>query len=212
MNPQVYIVGPHQLQNALMASFLESQTGLACNCEEPDLDSVVIDPSRCLILWDSQDGDLEGLWDLLVLQSNSESKNSFFALFNAKRDSKMFRIHREAVMRGVQGIFFENDPPESLSKGVQAILKGEYWISREFLNRCVSETRAAMADSQEVRPSLTRREKEILFMVASGASNEEIAYELGISYHTVKTHLSNIYKKINVADRLQASLWATKNL
>jgi LuxR family transcriptional regulator of csgAB operon len=49
-------------------------------------------------------------------------------------------------------------------------------------------------------------------MVASGASNGEIADALNISYHTVKTHLNNIYKKIDTPNRFQAALWATKNL
>jgi LuxR family transcriptional regulator of csgAB operon len=59
---------------------------------------------------------------------------------------------------------------------------------------------------------LSRRETEILGMVAVGAKNDEIANKLCISPHTVKTHLYNIYKKIHVGDRLQAVLWAAKHL
>ena len=61
-------------------------------------------------------------------------------------------------------------------------------------------------------PSLTRRESEMLMEIASGATNKEIAEELGISIHTVKTHLYNIYRKINVSNRLQAVLREVKNL
>ena len=59
---------------------------------------------------------------------------------------------------------------------------------------------------------LSRREMEILGMVAVGGKNMEIAHKLFISPHTVKTHLYNIYKKIHVGDRHQAVLWAAKNL
>jgi DNA-binding CsgD family transcriptional regulator len=59
---------------------------------------------------------------------------------------------------------------------------------------------------------LTRREREILDLIASGFSNQQIADELFISPHTVKTHLHNIFKKINVIRRLQAALWAAENL
>lgn len=59
---------------------------------------------------------------------------------------------------------------------------------------------------------LTRREREILDLIASGFSNQQIADELFISPHTVKTHLHNIFKKINVKRRLQAALWAAENL
>jgi LuxR family transcriptional regulator of csgAB operon len=59
---------------------------------------------------------------------------------------------------------------------------------------------------------ITGREAQILAMVAVGAKNEEIADKLGISPHTVKTHIYNLCKKIGVPNRLQAALWAAKNL
>jgi len=52
----------------------------------------------------------------------------------------------------------------------------------------------------------------LLTMVISGSKNKDIAHQLLISPHTVRTHIYNIYKKINVPNRLQASLWAAKNL
>ncbi len=59
---------------------------------------------------------------------------------------------------------------------------------------------------------LTSREMEILTLISVGAKNEEIADKLFISPNTVKTHIYNIFKKIGVPNRLQAALWAAKNL
>ena len=57
----------------------------------------------------------------------------------------------------------------------------------------------------------TRREVEVLKMIASGSSNKEIASTLSISERTVKNHVSNIFKKIDVSDRTQAAVFAIKN-
>ena len=59
---------------------------------------------------------------------------------------------------------------------------------------------------------LTKRESEILVTIAGGASNEEVADKFFISPHTVKSHLYNIFKKVGVSNRLQAALWARRNL
>jgi DNA-binding NarL/FixJ family response regulator len=59
--------------------------------------------------------------------------------------------------------------------------------------------------------SLTRREIEVLKLLAEGLFNKEIAYTLDISEKTVKNHVSNIFKKINVSDRTQAAVYAIKN-
>lgn len=66
--------------------------------------------------------------------------------------------------------------------------------------------------SKRGRSVLSRREFDILVHVAVGFKDEEIADKLGISPHTVSTRLCNVYNKINVPNRLQAILWATKNL
>jgi LuxR family transcriptional regulator of csgAB operon len=63
-----------------------------------------------------------------------------------------------------------------------------------------------------VAANLTPRKLEILALISTGYTNDEIAEKLLISPHTVKTHLYNIFKKIKVPNRLQAALWAAKNL
>ena len=81
-----------------------------------------------------------------------------------------------------------------------------------MLTRCVTESRGKEHTSNQKVVGLTVRELEIIAMISTGLKNEEIAEKLYISPNTVKTHLYNIFKKIDVPNRLQATLWAAKNL
>jgi LuxR family transcriptional regulator of csgAB operon len=80
------------------------------------------------------------------------------------------------------------------------------------MSRCIRHGNSGLGSSEGKKALLTKRQAEILALVAVGYSNEEIASRLYISAHTVKTHLYTIFKKINVPNRIQASLWAAKNL
>ena len=100
----------------------------------------------------------------------------------------------------------------NLAKGVPAILNGELWFSRKDLMKCILDSNSDNQLAMELKASLTTREREILILIASGINNSQIAENLNISRNTVKTHLYNIYNKIKVPNRLQAALWAAKNL
>lgn len=210
---EVHILGPNELQNALMASYLQSKTGLPCfYSKDMNLSSALNAGDTSLVLWDCTVSIVNDLLPQLDTALGSRDARLSPALFNAALDGKAHKVLREAVIRGIRGIFLENDPPEVLLKGVSAILKGEHWLTRNFLEKCVFETMDVMGASKETRPMLTSREKEILLLLASGSSNDEIADNLSISHHTVKNHLNNIYKKIQAENRLQAGFWASRNL
>ena len=80
------------------------------------------------------------------------------------------------------------------------------------MSRFIPKTGEAKRLSTNEAYVLSQREIEILNLVAHGAMNTEIGEKLFISRHTVKSHLYNIYKKIKVTNRLEAALWAKKNL
>ncbi len=209
---QVWIIGPAKLQNALMAQSLEREIGAACR-QAQILSEIHLDEHRAkipqlLILWDCQDMDPSLLWRELGRSSQSLPPQCLIALFNAGTDQG---IEKEALKRGISGVFYKTDAMEKISKGVQAILRGELWFSRKIISKLLSAQRRSLY-SKEDRILITAREREILTKIASGYSNKDIASSLFISTHTVKTHLYNIYRKINVSNRLQAILWAAKNL
>jgi DNA-binding NarL/FixJ family response regulator len=214
MKVQVHIVGPLALQNELICHALEKEMGLRCSIRH-DLDPKGFTDEdekkgrRLVILCDCRGIDMTDLLLKLGPYLDSSGRHCFVALFNLSPDPE---ICKDAVKRGIRGIFFEEDHLSNLSKGILAILRGELWFSREILARCLLETPESSRPPRQHPASLTRREGQILLMIAHGATNEEIAAELYISLNTVKTHLHNIFKKIGTPNRLQASLWAAKNL
>jgi DNA-binding NarL/FixJ family response regulator len=218
-NPQVFIYGPLKLQNELIAWFLQKTSGLSCvDIDNSELDKLLRKRRgpACLILLECQGSSPAGLWPRIREISEADSERFMTALFNVASGHE---IRNDLVNREIRGVFFNDDPLTNLSKGVSAILKGELWFSRELLVKCLFESRENNdehdLDKYAANHSgtfLTLREKEILIMIASGVSNRKIAAFLGISTNTVKTHVYNIYSKINVPNRLQAALWAAKYL
>ncbi len=212
MESQIYILGPLKLQNEMMARCLESSIESPCECSsESELPGALNKRNGhpSVILWDCIGNDMDNLWTGLGASLNLGNDQHFVVLFNVNHDKK---IEKEAAIRGVRGVFYRGDPFEIVAKGIQAVLKGELWFSRETLSKFLLEARNSAKLQFETPDSLTRREKEILTIIACGANNDKIADELCISPHTVKCHIYNIYQKINVSNRLQAALWAAKNL
>jgi len=209
----ISIIGPRRLQNELMASFLEQETGTKCEGHDDirpilDIDDGDAGQSR-LILFDCLGKDLDSCRADFESFGERMLSRDQVALFNV---SPSLDIEEKAIVRGIKGFFYEQEPLEHFPKGVRAIFNGELWVSREIMTKCILEVKGHDSNSKKDLSTLTRREIEILSMLAVGATNEEIAEALFISPNTVKTHIYNIFKKIHVPNRLQAALWAAKNL
>ncbi|MFB9135287.1 LuxR C-terminal-related transcriptional regulator [Vibrio sp. AK197] len=115
--------------------------------------------------------------------------------------------------RNLVGVFYVDDDLSLLLKGMQKIMQDEMWLSRKVAQDYIEHFRCAnTVTTSQVYANLTKREKEIIRLLGHGASNLQIADELFVSENTVKTHLHNIFKKINAKNRLQALLWANNNI
>lgn len=111
------------------------------------------------------------------------------------------------------GIFYVSDNLETLVTGFNCILKGEMWMSRKLIFEYIRFYRDRQCP--QTNPSyqkLTKREQQIIKLLGGGASNTEIADALFVSENTVKAHLHNTFKKINVKNRLQALIWIKNNI
>jgi len=113
----------------------------------------------------------------------------------------------DALQAGASGFLLKDAPPESLFEAVRVVAAGDALLAPVITRRLIAEF-ARLRPAQRTRPEvldvLTRREIEILSLVAAGLSNHEIAHRLVLSNETVKTHVSHILRKLGLRDRAQA--------
>ncbi len=158
--------------------------------------------------------------DVVLLDINMPDMNGLQTLqkvrsMNQKQKVLMLTIHNEieyllrSVELGANGYVLKDSESSVLKKAIYTVYQGDSYIEpsltpemRERLKRLNN------ASSNEI---LTKREIDVLKLIAEGLFNKEIAYRLSISEKTVKNHVSNIFKKIGVSDRTQAAVYAIKN-
>jgi DNA-binding NarL/FixJ family response regulator len=114
-----------------------------------------------------------------------------------------------AVALGAAGYLVKSASREEIIAAIRRSATGETLWSREGLRRVSGALTAPRAPS-ELEAPLTKRECEVLKQLALGLSNKEIAQALDISYETVKEHVQHVLRKLGVADRTQAAVWAVR--
>ena len=158
---------------------------------------------------------------VLLLDINMPKKNGIKVLEQLKKQKNnvkvlILTVHNEveyllkAVDIGVDGYILKDAESAEIKKAINAVVNGDNYIQPNLIPALNNRLVTRDVDKEKIE-SLTRRELELLIQVASGLSNKEIALSLDISERTVKNHISNIFKKIDVSDRTQAAVFAIKN-
>ncbi len=119
-------------------------------------------------------------------------------------------LHK-AIEIGVQGYVLKDSEADVLIKAIRTINKGESYIQPNLASLLFKRMNSSTEDKTFGVSKLTKREIEVLKLITEGMLNKEIAHRLCISEKTVKNHVSNIFKKINVSDRTQAAVYAIRN-
>lgn len=160
--------------------------------------------------------------DILLLDINMPVMNGIEVLQEIKKKKNIsvkvlvLTVHNEveyllkAVDIGVDGYIMKDAESAELKKAINCIIQGETYIQPSLVPALNSRLVSRDIDKEKIN-SLTKRELEVLIEVANGMFNKEIATSLNISERTVKNHISNIFKKIDVSDRTQAAVFAIKN-
>lgn len=159
--------------------------------------------------------------DVLLLDINMPKKNGLEVLKSLKsKKSKLkvlvLTVHNEieylmkAVDIGVNGYVLKDSESAELKKAIFTVAEGESYIQPSLIPALNAKMIETNKDAEKIK-SLTKRELDVLKLLAVGMFNKEVGKRLKISERTVKNHVSNIFKKLGVTDRTQAAVFAIRN-
>ena len=202
----VLIVDDHSVVREGLRAFLQLQDGIevageAGDGEEALEQALALRPD--VILMDLVMPKLDGVAAMRELRARVP-ESRVIVLTSFLDDERLL----PAIQAGAAGYLLKNSEPAELVRAIRAAHGGETIIDPTVASRLVQ----AIADGRRsaADQALTRREREVLELIARGRSNKRIAFELGISEKTVKTHVGHVLAKLGVSDRTQAALLAVR--
>src|SRR5262244_3098533 len=137
----------------------------------------------------------------------------------------------DALFRGASGVIGRKSTPDLVCRSIRAVVSGEFWVSRQVttklvevlrteaqtdgsgstIARALKSSRAPAGASGGNNFGLTKRELQVISALVEGQSNKDIAATFGVSEYTVKHHLTNVFDKLGVYNRLELVLFAIRN-
>ena len=208
MSAKIMIADNHSMFREGLKSILESDGSLEVIAEAKDGEEcleVLKNENPELLLLDIKMPKQTGFQ---VLDSMKKNGNTTPVLILTASNEIEYLMH--ALDIGVDGYLLKDCDSKELKKAIFTILDGKTYIQPNLIPMLNQKTKSREEDSIKIE-SLTERETEVLKLVSNGMYNKEIAEKLQISECTVKNHLFNILKKIDVTDRTQAALFAIRN-
>lgn len=153
-----------------------------------------------ILILDIMMPEMNGTEVLALLEQEPEPGMRVIALSALNNEA-----HMAAVMgAGAQGYILKEEAPETIAQAVEVVMRGLPWISP----RLVAQFSRLVARGGAYDLELSRRERQILCLIARGMSNQEIGDSLSIAEQTVKNHVTNLYTKIGVNSRVSAAIRA----
>ncbi|GAB3466454.1 response regulator transcription factor [Massilia terrae] len=182
--------------------------GTARSCPDALANAARLAPDVILL-----DLDLGGVSMIEFLPELLASGLSRALVLTASHDTDLLD---QAVRRGARGILHKEVAASQVLKAIEKIHRGELWFDAATMDRVFGQLlRARSAPQPEPAPhaSLTARERAIVSAAVqhSGSANHEVAQRLFISEHTLRNHLTSIYRKLNVSNRLEMYVYAIRH-
>jgi DNA-binding NarL/FixJ family response regulator len=204
---RVLLVDDHQVVRRGLRTFLEIQDDIEVVGEAADGDEGFARTEELrpdVVLMDVKMPGTDGIEALRKLRgSGNPAKVLVVTSFTEQRTVV------PALRAGAAGYVYKDVDPEALAGAIRSVHAGHVLLQPEVAGALLAQDVAAGGSGRA--GVLTEREREVLALIADGRSNREIARALVLSEKTVKTHVSNILMKLDLADRTQAALWAVRH-
>lgn len=211
---RVLIIDDHAIVRTGLRMLLESQAGITVVGEaanHADALAVAVREQPDIILLDLDLGgesSLDCLPELLTVASEAR-----VLILTGVRDPE---LHRHAVYLGAMGLVLKEKATEVLLQAIEKVRTGEVWLEgamiASVLREVVHAREARQADPEAAKiAALTERERQVITLVGQGLRNKQVAERLCISETTVRHHLTAIFAKLKVADRLELVIYAYRH-
>ncbi|KQV03234.1 MULTISPECIES: response regulator transcription factor [unclassified Kitasatospora] len=204
---RVLLVDDHQVVRRGLRTFLEVQDDIEVVGEAAD-GAEGVEKAEALgpdvVLMDLKMPGVDGIEALKLLKERGSAARVLIVT--------SFTEHRTmvpALRAGAAGYVYKDVDPEALAGAIRSVHAGHVLLQPELAAALLSDDTPRAPKGRG--GTLTEREREVLSHIADGRSNREIARALHLSEKTVKTHVSNVLMKLDLADRTQAALWAVRN-
>lgn len=160
--------------------------------------------------------------DVAVLDCNMPIMNGIQVLGSVKEHEDKVKVImltvendrktiRTAIDNGADGYMLKDSAGTEIVNAIRMVQKGEKYIDKSLVSILFSDIKIKAKKEQNVLDKLSRREVEVLLKISKGLSNKEIGEQLYLSEKTVKNYATNIFRKINAADRVKATILAIEN-
>jgi two-component system, NarL family, nitrate/nitrite response regulator NarL len=206
---RVFLLGEHALIRAGLKMLIESRAGLTVVGEAAtysDARAAGLREADIILL----DSDLDGTANLDFLHEMvASAKPARLLVLTGTAD---LEAHYCAMRLGAMGLVLKERPADVLVKAIEKVYAGEVWLDRSAVARVLRGVANGSEDADGARiASLTERERDVIAVIGEGLKNKQIAERLFISETTVRHHLSSIFEKLGVSDRLELLVYAYRH-
>ncbi|MFJ5717743.1 response regulator [Neobacillus sp. NPDC093127] len=209
MNIRVLIADDHHVVRRGLVFFLRTQKGLdiigeAANGKEAVELAKLLKPD--IILMDLVMPEMDGIQATRLIKNKHPEIKILMLTSFSDQDHVI-----PALEAGASGFQLKDIQPDELVTSIKKIISGENQLHPTATSHLLANLSNKSKQERNLLEELTKRELDVLKEIAKGKSNKEIAASLFITEKTVKTHVSNLLSKLELADRTQAALYAVKN-